>query len=77
MNINEVKRRSTSKIRQRHHRAAKPGSVQAEQSRTERTELLECLTAFLKETNSVDCIKKPDLFYFFYLKSEDKDAEKR
>lgn len=41
MNINEVTRRSTNKIQQRHHRASKPGSVQAEESRTEWTELLQ------------------------------------
>lgn len=82
MNINEVTRRSTSKIRQRHHRASKPGSVQAEQSRTEWTELLQLFgpfgifygVFFKKETNSVDCIKNQGDFLIW--KSESKDTEK-
>ncbi len=36
MNINDVIRRSTSRILRRHHRVSKPGSGQAEQSRTEK-----------------------------------------
>lgn len=60
MNINEVTKRSTSRIRRRHHHASKAGSVQ---SRTEKLHILRALGMFYgvfkTSKNSSDCIQTP------------------